>query len=55
MPLKDWFDPRRIKDDYVPIAFRGYEVQTRAVRGHEFGLQLNDEERKELIAFLRTL
>ena len=53
--LEDWFDPRRIRDDYIPTGFRGYGVSTRAVRGHEFGLQLNDEERKALIAFLKTL
>jgi Zn-dependent membrane protease YugP len=53
--LEDWFDPRRVKDDYIPTGFRGYGVKTRAVRGHEFGLQLNDEERKALIAFLKTL
>jgi hypothetical protein len=53
--LEDWFDPRRIKDDYVPTGFRGSGVKTRAVPGHEYGLQLNDEERKALIAFLKTL
>jgi hypothetical protein len=53
--LEDWFDPRRIKDDYVPTGFRGAGVKTRAVPGHEYGLQLNDEERKALIAFLKTL
>jgi hypothetical protein len=53
--LEDWFDPRRIKDDYVPTGFRGPGVKARAVPGHEYGLQLKDEERKALIAFLKTL
>jgi len=53
--LEDWFDPRRLRDDYVPTGFRGYGVTTRAVKGHEFGLSLTTEERKALIAFLRTL
>ena len=53
--LEDWFDPRRIKANYVPTGFRGSGVKTRAVPGHEYGLQLNDEERKALIAFLKTL
>jgi hypothetical protein len=53
--LEDWFDPRRVRDDYVPTSFRGYGVTTRAVKGHEFGLSLSDEERKALIAFLKTL
>jgi hypothetical protein len=53
--LEDWFDIRRLRDDYVPTSFRGYGVTTRAVKGHEFGLSLTDEERKALIAFLKTL
>lgn len=53
--LEDWFDPRRLRDDYVPTGFRGYGVKTRAVKGHGFGLNLTDEERKALIAFLKTL
>jgi len=53
--LEDWFDIRRLRDDYVSTGFRGYGVTTRAVKGHEFGLSLTDEERKALIAFLRTL
>jgi hypothetical protein len=53
--LEDWFDPRRLRDDYVPTGFRGYGVTTRPVKGHEFGLNLTDEERTALIAFLRTL
>ncbi|HET6267668.1 MAG TPA: hypothetical protein VFG11_08125 [Acidobacteriota bacterium] len=53
--LEDWFDPRRIQDDYVPTGFRGYGIKTRAVKGHTFGLSLSAEERKDLIAFLKTL
>jgi hypothetical protein len=53
--LEDWFDLRRLRDDYVPTAFRGYGVTTRAVKGHEFGLSLTLEERTALIAFLNTL
>ena len=53
--LEDWFDPRRLRDDYVPTGFRGFGVTTRAVKGHEFGLSLTLEERTALIAFLRTL
>ena len=53
--LEDWFDIRRLRDDYVPTGFRGHGVKTRAVKGHEFGLSLTDEERKALIAFLKTL
>jgi hypothetical protein len=53
--LEDWFDPRRLRDDYVPTGFRGAGVATRAVRGHEYGLDLTPEERADLIAFLVTL
>ena len=53
--LEDWFDPRRLRDDYVPTAFRGHGVKTRAVKGHEFGLYLSREDRAALIAFLKTL
>ena len=53
--LEDWFDIRRLRDDYVPTGFRGFRVTTRAVKGHEFGLNLTPEERTALIEFLRTL
>jgi len=53
--LEDWFDERRLRDDYVPTGFKGYGVKTRAVKGHEFGLDLSAEDRKALIAFLKTL
>ncbi|MBI1940387.1 MAG: hypothetical protein HYS33_02640 [Acidobacteria bacterium] len=53
--LEDWFDPRRTREDFVPTGFRGYGVKARAVKGHPFGLDLSEEERKALIAFLRTL
>lgn len=53
--LEDWFDPARLRDDYVPTGFRGYGVKTRAVKGHQFGLDLSAEDRKGLIAFLKTL
>ena len=53
--LEDWFDPRRLRDDYVPTGFKGYGGKTRAVKGHEFALDLSPEDRKALIAFLKTL
>ena len=53
--LEDWFDPKRLRDDYVPTGFKGFGVKTRAVRGHEFGLQLLAEDKRALIAFLKTL
>jgi hypothetical protein len=53
--LEDWFDERRLRDDYVPTGFKGYNVSTRAVKGHEFGLKLSADEKKALFAFLKTL
>jgi hypothetical protein len=53
--LEDWFDPARLHDDYVPTGFRGYGIKTRALKGHEFGLRPPEEEKKALIAFLKTL
>lgn len=53
--LEDWFDARRLKDDYVPTGWKGPGVKTRAVKGHEFGLELSSEDKRALIAFLKTL
>jgi hypothetical protein len=50
--LEEWFDPSRVKSDYVP---KGYWMQPGPVEGHEFGLKLSPEDRKALIAFLKTL
>jgi len=46
-------DPR-LDDDFVSTGFRGPH-KSRAVKGHEFGLTLSAEDRKALIALLRTL
>ena len=53
--LEDWFDPKRLRDDYVPTGFKGYGVKARAVKGHPFGLDLSPEDRRALVAFLKTL
>lgn len=53
--LEDWFDPKRLRDDYVPTGFKPFGVKTRAVKGHEFGLQLSAADKQSLIAFLKTL
>jgi hypothetical protein len=53
--LEEWFDPRRLRDDYVPSGFRGRGVAARAVPGHRFGLDLADADKQALIAFLRSL
>jgi hypothetical protein len=53
--LEDWFDPKRLNDDYVPTGFKPYGTKTYAVKGHDFGLDLTPQEKKDLIAFLKTL
>jgi hypothetical protein len=53
--LEDWFDPRRLRPDYVPTGYRPYGVPERPVPGHPFGLSLSTGEKSALIAFLRTL
>lgn len=53
--LEDWFDPRRVRDDYVPTGFKPHDRQTFAVNGHPFGLNVSIEDRRALIAFLKTL
>jgi len=53
--LEDWFDSRRVLDDYIPSGFMPYGAKTYAVKGHRFGLDLSAEDKKALIAFLETL
>jgi hypothetical protein len=53
--LEDWFDPRRLRDDYVPSGFKGYGFTSRAIKGHQFGLDLPASDKSALIAFLKTL
>jgi mono/diheme cytochrome c family protein len=53
--LEDWFDPARLRGDYVPSGWRGPGVKTRAVPGHLFGLDLPPADKQALIAFLMTL
>ncbi len=53
--LEDWFDPARLRSDYVPTGFKGYGITHRAVPGHPFGLHLPPADRAALIAFLKTI
>jgi len=53
--LEDWFDPRRLRNEYAPTGFVGYGVKTRSVQGHEFGLKLSSKDKAALISFLKTL
>jgi hypothetical protein len=53
--LEDWFDPRRLRDDYVPTGWKPFGTRTYPVKGHQFGLDLSEADRRALIAFLKTL
>ena len=53
--LEEWFDPARLAADYRPKGFSPPDVKTRPVPGHRFGLNLSPEDKRALIAFLRTL
>jgi hypothetical protein len=53
--LEDWFDPARLRPDYVPTGLAPADGSPRSVPGHPFGLTLSDEDRAALIAFLKTL
>ena len=53
--LEDWLDPGRLRDDYEPTGYKGYDGTARSVKGHAFGLDLPAADRRALIAFLKTL
>jgi len=53
--LEDWFDPKRTEDGYEPTGFKPYGTKSFPVKGHPFGLDLSEEDRRALIAFLNTL
>jgi hypothetical protein len=50
--LEEWFDPARLKSDYVP---KGSHIGPGPIQGHAFGLGLPAADKLDLIAFLRTL
>jgi hypothetical protein len=50
--LDEWFDPERLDPDYVA---NGFHLAPGPIKGHEFGLKLSKEDRRALIAFLKTL
>jgi hypothetical protein len=53
--LEEWFDPARLRDDYAPKGWNPPDMKTRAIPGHTFGLNLPTDDKRALIAFLRTL
>lgn len=53
--LEEWFDPARTREDYRSGGFHRFGIARQAVPGHPFGLDLSPDDRRALIAFLRTL
>ena len=53
--LEEVFDQKRLNNDFVPGGYKPVHIKTMAVKGHEFGLDLNEEEKAALLAFLKTL
>jgi cytochrome c peroxidase len=53
--LEEWFDRKRLSDSYEPSGWKAPGRKTRAVPGHEFGLDLSADDKRALIAFLKTL
>ena len=53
--LEEVLDAKRLNTDYLPSGFVPPGQKTMAVKGHPFGLQLSETDKKALIAFLKTL
>ncbi len=50
--LEEWLDPTRLQPDYVP---KGFHIGPGPIQGHPFGLNLSATDKRDLIAFLKTL
>jgi hypothetical protein len=44
-----------LRDDYVPKGWNPPDTRVRPIPGHRFGLDLAAEDKRALIAFLKTL
>lgn len=53
--LEEFFDNRRLNDDFEPQGWNPPGVSRRAVPGHLFGLGLSTDDKAALLAFLRSL
>jgi len=53
--LEDMFDPKRLDANYIPTGYKPPWLKTMAVKGHKFGLELNEKDKTALLAFLRSL
>ena len=53
--LEDLFDPTRLSSCYTPTYFKPIGIQHMAVPGHTFGMGLDKEDKKALVAFIKSL
>lgn len=53
--LEDMFDEARFSPDNVPTGYKPYGVEKMAVQGHPFGIDLSVDDKKALIAFIKSL
>jgi cytochrome c peroxidase len=53
--LEEMFDPARQSPDYEPRGWNPVDVTKRAIAGHPFGLAMPSDDKRALIAFLRSL
>jgi hypothetical protein len=53
--LEEVLDPKRLQPDFIPTGFKPPHVKTMAVKGHPFGMELSDGDKRALIAFMKTL
>jgi hypothetical protein len=53
--LEEMFDLARFSPEYIPRGWKEPGTEMRAIRGHEYGLDLNSEDKRYLFAFLRSL
>jgi hypothetical protein len=53
--LEDLFDSTRLSPEYEPTYYKPRGVKKMAVPGHPFGMKLTEEEKKALVAFVKSL
>jgi hypothetical protein len=49
------FDPKRLEPNYIPTGYKPAWLSHMAVPGHPFGMELNEKDKKALVAFLKSL
>lgn len=53
--LEEMFDSARLTPGYIPKGYKPYWQKTFVVKGHKFGLDLDAEDKQNLVAFLKSL